>query len=291
MTSLPRSTGRRALPTSPPSSFPSRLTATGSGSGTSDDAKHLGLRGVFDADHLITAAEIRNEIEAVQGEEKRLLDAFNGLEMTTITQYQNRLGRLPPPAVAGAGIDSTWTLVPDRRPRRDHHHHQQQTVVRRGGAGGGGHESDSTSVFSTDSCQTTPSLSVAPPRSLRRLFVPSKAAATDAGGKIPPPSSGASTLSPAAAVPPTQLDIGSSTSLSLSRSNSHRALRALAQERESLEYQSLHEEEDEDANALDKELNDIRRRREEVVARYEARLDYLRAKLKGAEIHEKLLRN
>jgi hypothetical protein len=37
-------------------------------------------------------------------------------------------------------------------------------------------------------------------------------------------------------------------------------------------------------------MEDIRRRREEVQQRYDARLDYLRAKLKSAELHEKLLR-
>ena len=34
--------------------------------------------------------------------------------------------------------------------------------------------------------------------------------------------------------------------------------------------------------------NNIRRRREEVSLRYEARLEYLRAKLKGAQLREKL---
>ena len=38
------------------------------------------------------------------------------------------------------------------------------------------------------------------------------------------------------------------------------------------------------------ELEDIRRRREEVSQRYDARLEYLRAKLKGAQLHEKLMR-
>lgn len=40
----------------------------------------------------------------------------------------------------------------------------------------------------------------------------------------------------------------------------------------------------------EREMEDIRRRREEVNIRYEARLDYLRAKLKGAQLHEKLLK-
>jgi hypothetical protein len=46
----------------------------------------------------------------------------------------------------------------------------------------------------------------------------------------------------------------------------------------------------EDESQLENEMDDIRRRREEVSARYEARLEYLRARLKGAELHEKLLK-
>ena len=41
---------------------------------------------------------------------------------------------------------------------------------------------------------------------------------------------------------------------------------------------------------LESEMAEIRRRRAEVVARYEAKLELLRAKLKGAEMHEKLLK-
>jgi hypothetical protein len=37
------------------------------------------------------------------------------------------------------------------------------------------------------------------------------------------------------------------------------------------------------------EMEELRRKRDEVAGRYEARLEYLRAKLKGAELHEKLL--
>jgi hypothetical protein len=40
----------------------------------------------------------------------------------------------------------------------------------------------------------------------------------------------------------------------------------------------------------DAELSDIRKRREDLVSRYTARLEFLKAKLKGAELHEKLLR-
>lgn len=43
-------------------------------------------------------------------------------------------------------------------------------------------------------------------------------------------------------------------------------------------------------HALEAELFDIRRRRQEVTARYQDRVEYLRAQLKGAELREKLLR-
>jgi len=45
-----------------------------------------------------------------------------------------------------------------------------------------------------------------------------------------------------------------------------------------------------DTEEVENEMEDIRRRREEVSLRYEARLEYLRAKLKGAQLHEKLMR-
>lgn len=45
-----------------------------------------------------------------------------------------------------------------------------------------------------------------------------------------------------------------------------------------------------DPEDVETEMEDIRRRREEVRQRYDARLEYLRAKLKGAQLHEKLMR-
>jgi UDP-N-acetylmuramyl tripeptide synthase len=40
----------------------------------------------------------------------------------------------------------------------------------------------------------------------------------------------------------------------------------------------------------DPALIDVRRRKEKLIARYNARLEFLRAKLKSAELHERLLR-
>ena len=47
---------------------------------------------------------------------------------------------------------------------------------------------------------------------------------------------------------------------------------------------------EEELMMMEAELADIRRRRTEVTQRYEARLEYLRARLKGAELREKILR-
>ena len=40
----------------------------------------------------------------------------------------------------------------------------------------------------------------------------------------------------------------------------------------------------------DPELIDIKRRKEDLITRYHLRLEFLRAKLKSAELHERLLR-
>jgi hypothetical protein len=85
--------------------------------------------------------------------------------------------------------------------------------------------------------------------------------------------------------------------VNLARSTAHLPLSALA-ESEIIDRRSFAEarpvtgtdQEDAEIMALEIELADIRKRRGEVTARYETRLEYLRAKLKGAELHEKLLR-
>lgn len=47
---------------------------------------------------------------------------------------------------------------------------------------------------------------------------------------------------------------------------------------------------DPEQNALENSLDDIRRKRATVVLRYEKRLEYLRARLRTAELHERLLK-
>lgn len=47
---------------------------------------------------------------------------------------------------------------------------------------------------------------------------------------------------------------------------------------------------DPEQDALESGLGDIRRKRASVVQRYEKRLEYLRARLRTAELHERLLK-
>jgi len=49
-------------------------------------------------------------------------------------------------------------------------------------------------------------------------------------------------------------------------------------------------DEDPETAALLAEVQDIQQKRDEVTIRYERRLEYLRAKLKGAELRERLLK-
>jgi hypothetical protein len=211
--------------------------------------------GVFDTDNLVTAAEIRKEIESLEGESNRLLDAFNGLEISTLTRAQNRSGRRP--SVHDA-VDSTWTLVPNRRPL-----HRAL-------------DSDATSLRSNDS-SGTPSVakSIRRPHALRRHN-----SRADMSSFHPVPPLSASSIFG-------QVDIDSSSSMNPLRTPGHLTLNPSVDHDKMLDMAM---EDDEDALALDKEVGDIRRRREEVMSRYEVRLEYLRAKLRGAEIHERLLR-
>lgn len=73
-------------------------------------------------------------------------------------------------------------------------------------------------------------------------------------------------------------NVGNNSSISLARS--HIPLSSLAED-DGAENEGTDEQ---------NETADIRKRREEVGARYDARLEYLQAKLKGAELHEKLMR-
>ena len=314
--SLSRTTTRsaRRLPkAAPPSSFHGRVVGLDPPNGRSS-----GLDITTDSEQLKTARDIRHEIESVEAEGRRLLDAFNGLELSTLTRRQHRPGPLTPNAssshlaVPGTHpsdlqdpLDSSWTLIPDRRSR-----------FRK--------DSDSTSVRSSGSNGTSLSDYRSPTRSRPKGGSPLVAQPVSLGRKssfASVSSRGRSASTSAPALPSSSTSVigrlgsASSSSLNLSRSASHLPLATVAEGdgRESVDGHRAwpglsapagHAKsasvtprsatsaagDDAELAALEVEMADIRRRRTEVVGRYEERLEYLRAKLKGAELHEKLLR-
>lgn len=86
-----------------------------------------------------------------------------------------------------------------------------------------------------------------------------------------------------------RLGTGSTSSVNLNRNPAYSSLATVDEKTVPLGSSSLSTN-DATIQTIESEMADIRRRRAEVVARYEARLEFLRVKLKGAEMHEKLLK-
>ncbi|KAF7965703.1 hypothetical protein HWV62_9809 [Athelia sp. TMB] len=274
---------RRLATATPPSSFPARLPGVESTKPSPTSAD------VFSDDNLQTAKDIRREMEVVEAEGRRLMDAFNGLELTTLTRRRHQPPRLPPiithtsDGSRSINGDLSSSLSPDRR-RGD----MDAFSVRSNTSAG--------TTFSAAKSQHSRRLqsSHKPVSLLRKSSFSSVSSSSRAGSlngmpplpSLPTPLSSLSLMN--------HIGIDSSSSVNLSRPS---PLSTLA-ESEIVDRRSFAEarivpgfdHEDADIIALEGELNDIRKRRGEVTARYEARLEYLRAKLKGAELHEKLLR-
>lgn len=222
-------------------------------------------------DEVKSSRDIRGEIEAMESEALRVLDAFSGLELSVLTRGQHRPGHAPP-------------RPPSSVARRNAEYNDSflATATSTSGRGTPYHASDvdGSSLRSSTSFGT----SVSQPRSHR----PNPSLKT--GGPLLPPAvanrkRSTSSLSsrawiPSAASPtlmPSHLrDFGSVSSVNLVRSLAPTSVTLM--------------DEDSELSVLEAELVDIRRRRQEVTARYQDRLEYLRAQLKGAELREKLLR-
>lgn len=210
-----------------------------------------------DGEHTQSVKEIRQEIEDVEAEGRRLLDAFNGLELSTLTRTQRRPA-IPISSPSMRGDSDTMSV----------------------------HSSGSMSLRRTPSGRMGSPL-VSQPISLSRKnsfsSVSSRGKSIANFGPIPPvPSLPSSPLG--------RLGAGSTSSISLNRGG-YFPLATVEEKRVvplgSLSYMASN---DPTIQLLESDMADIRRRREEVVARYEERLEFLRVKLKGAEMHEKLLK-
>ncbi|KAG7445787.1 uncharacterized protein BT62DRAFT_981160 [Guyanagaster necrorhizus] len=272
----------------PPSAFPgARALAT--------DPKYSGtMNDVLDEGDLKSSEEIKQEISAVESERMRLMDAFHGLEVTALTKkHHQRQGKIYEDS--SGGDVSTWTLIPDSRSQRR---------MAMGSA-----DSDVTSIRSGTSInttytgrrvvrqKTTSSLATpSRPGSLHRKnsvsSVSSGRAAAAAGGGLAPP--------PVPSLPMgMSLNQGynaSGSNINLTRSPGPPSMYSVPEDEirsvdgKSTPGRSGKKEMDEMEDEMEQKMEDIRRRREEVSMRYEARLEYLRAKLKGAQLHEKLMK-
>lgn len=172
-----------------------------------------------DDDRLTTAADIRAEIQLVEAEERRLLDAFNGLEITATTRHR-QAGSETLPLRSGDRLD------PDEFRGR-----------------GSLSSSAYGNVSQTTSRQTVVANSSQLSRPLQTKLVSSSSEYLVSG--IDSPRSGRTALRQSPRTANQTLDI---------------------------------------------EMDDIRRRRADIVMKYQERLAFLRARLKGAEMHERLLR-
>ncbi|KAI6039685.1 hypothetical protein EDC04DRAFT_2895021 [Pisolithus marmoratus] len=245
---------------SPPSSFLNR----------SAEPRHLHSILTSEAlqdDEVKTSRAIRHEIEAMEAEAMRVLDAFNGVELSVLTRSHHKPGHVP--------LRSPTSVA--RRNENDFFHGNGASTS---GRGTPYHVSDAdgSSLRSSTSYGT----SASQPRShrpnplLKALLPPLVANRKRSASSL---SSGAWASPPTASPTMTQpqlRDLGSVSSVNLARSLAPHSVASI--------------DEDSEISVMESELVDIRRRRQEVTSRYQDRLEYLRAQLKGAELREKLLR-
>ena len=286
---------KRKAPPPPPSAFPHRVNGV--------EPKRI-PSGILDDDPddevLKSSKEIRAQIEAVEAEGRKLMDAFNGLELTALTRQSqsNPISALPSATHFLQGLDSSdygWSS----QSLKDMDGMSMRSTTSNG-------TSLSTQRSPVRSPRTVPNTPlVSQPISLGRK--PSLSSISSRGRNGP---AGGAPYLPALPSSLGRLWSGSSSSVNLARSTSHLPLAPLVEGdgREPIEGRHLHVDtspsallglsprrnrmigDDGDIIALEMEMAEIRRRRAEVMGRYEERLGYLRAKLKGAELHEKLLR-
>lgn len=286
----------RRAPSMPPSSFPA--------ASLSAEARKAQM-GIIDTleddDRLQSSKEIRQEIDLVEAEGRRLLDAFNGLELSTLVKQQRGPGHAPlsvaamlssPTESEGHWMSNTLSPTSSFRTGKDL---DAMSIV---SAGSGLSRKRSPSVSSrTRPPMPNTSAPVLQPVSLGRKTSLSSVSSRSRGGTLNSHQS------------PGRLKLGSTSSINLTRSTGNLALATVSEHEVPYVSSPLRHVDDpttpegsqyagsvrrlggdEDIVVLETEMADIRRRRTEVTARYEARLEYLRARLKGAELREKLMK-
>lgn len=280
----------------PPSSFPG---ARGGGHETRNTPS---IYNVFDDEHLTTVKDITQEMLNVEAEAKRLMDAFNGLEVTTLAKGQRHHVR---PSLKsadfgkGSNPESSWGLESDGRSQRKITLADDSISVRSGTSAGTApsvtismarsaypnNKIPRTKLSQLNSPTSVLTNSNSRPGSLHRKNSSSSVTSERRLGKMMPP--------PVPALPNSishgHLKAANSSNVSLVRSTGHLPMNTVPED-ENLSMTGTTNTIRLDPEDVETEMEDIRRRREEVRQRYDARLEYLRAKLKGAQLHEKLMR-
>ena len=229
---------------------------------------------VFDDDNLSTSGDIKAIISSTEVELQRLVDAFDSLETTTARRIRKQNAhRLPSNTPADINVVLGGKEWREHRmiPSPSSPFFDQKSLL-----------SDGLSIRSGVSNKTTLSRS----KSIASL------------PRYHPPGS---PLSPHFRSPSISHSISSvsshgtssgllriSTASVASRSTSQLPLQKLKENAAMCSTDTIGLGPDDDG--AESELIDIQRRREDLISRYSTRLDYLKAKLKGAELHEKLLR-
>ncbi|KAG8966138.1 hypothetical protein FRC03_012463 [Tulasnella sp. 419] len=297
-----RRTGRSGLSgRGPPSAYKSvgsgKSTASGSGSNSGQwtDARINADLLMDDDEHRQTSAELKAEIVAVEAEYKRILDNYHGAEMavqakqhhTTSSSTVKQSSR-PISQITVTPETTTFTIIPPAK--------------------------DSTPITinappaSSTPAKRTLSLSKSPFADVLRRKASSESSSKHRGTSPGPSSSHLEATSPGPSIfrngtishgqrKSSLPDQSSNTLLQpdlptvrgrTSRSQSN-LKSGLSSSTEDAEFGKL-EPGQEAMSRSNRDLDKIRKSREDAVRRYDGRLEYLRAKLKSAEIHERLLK-
>jgi len=247
----------------PPSAFPRTMKSQ-------DTRINHHIYDVLDEEHLSSAAEIRQEILRVEGEVKRLINAFTGLEVTTLCKAQRTRGQ----SITRSDRQGNAGSVAEGKSAR------RVNLVE---SDGGSIRSQNTTGTGVCKSASSGRMPLHPKTSVTTSLALSATSSRPASLRRKTSSSSFSKqLSPALSLPAAITTNNSSVSLT----RSAHIMTSVPEDRpgSTASVMRLDDEIHEDG------MEDIRRRREEVQQRYEARLDYLRAKLKSAELHEKVWR-
>ncbi|KAG9048116.1 hypothetical protein FS837_000755 [Tulasnella sp. UAMH 9824] len=274
-----RATGRSAR--GPPSSYNLRRAMV---EGTDDDD---------DDAHRQSSAELRTEIAQVEAEYKRIMDNYHGAEMATLAKLPNRVrpsaSARPLSAVSQTTVKELSFAAVSSIPDSSSPINQEKTASHH---------------VKSKSSQSKLSVSLGRFGSLRRKGSVSGSQTTPSSPALQPalslshkssmmslPTNGRPSFNKSSSnlmLPPGNMSIRSRPSNVSARDRPPSAL-GLAGMDES-EDVDMEDEEEREARKAQKNLDRIQSSREDAVRRYENRLEYLRTKLKSAEIHERLLK-